>query len=181
MPTIESNRRKKIKNLDSKLLTRRPVLLAQIKAGYNSCKLKNEIRQILHLLYQHNKIRSINQIKSSHYNNGRQWTHRNNRTQTFHFDLPTDAGINLKHEIYSFNTKWFRFSVRYSSLYWVYHKKYEKLPTNPPIHIYINRITNRLIFKIKDGYKLELKIPEIRVPELWLDMSFGPKLPQTSF
>ena len=72
MPTIESNRRKKIKNLDSKLLTRRPVLLAQIKAGYNSCKLKNEIRQILHLLYQHNKIRSINQIKSSHYNNGRQ-------------------------------------------------------------------------------------------------------------
>ena len=37
--------------------------------------------------------------------------------KTFHFDLPTDAGINLKHEIYSFNTKWFRFSVRYSRLY----------------------------------------------------------------
>ena len=34
-----------------KLLTRLPVLLAQIKAGYNSCKLKNEIRQV-----QHNKI-----------------------------------------------------------------------------------------------------------------------------
>ena len=37
--------------------------------------------------------------------------------KTFHFDLPTDAGINLKHEIYSFNTKWFRFSVRHSKLY----------------------------------------------------------------
>ena len=39
-------------------------------------------------------------------------------------------------------------------------KKYETLPTNPPIHIYINRINNRLVFKIKDGYKLELQTPE---------------------
>ena len=34
-----------------KLLTRLPVLLARIKAGNNSNKLKNEIRKILHLLY----------------------------------------------------------------------------------------------------------------------------------
>ena len=40
----------------NKLLTRLPVLLAQIKAGNNSFKIKNEIRQILYLLYQHNKI-----------------------------------------------------------------------------------------------------------------------------
>ena len=40
----------------NKLLNRLPILLAQIKAGNNSCKLKNEIRQILSLLYQHNKI-----------------------------------------------------------------------------------------------------------------------------
>ena len=40
----------------NKLLTRLSVLLAQIKAGNNSCKLKNEIKQILYLLYQHNKI-----------------------------------------------------------------------------------------------------------------------------
>ena len=40
----------------NKLLTRRPVLLAKIKAGNNSYKLNNEIRQILYLLYQHNKI-----------------------------------------------------------------------------------------------------------------------------
>ena len=39
-----------------KLLTRLPILLVQIKAGNNSYKLKNEIRQILYLLYQHNKI-----------------------------------------------------------------------------------------------------------------------------
>ena len=34
-----------MKNLD-KLFTRFPVLLAQMKTGNNSCKLKNEIRQI---------------------------------------------------------------------------------------------------------------------------------------
>ena len=40
----------------NKLLTRFLTLLAQIKAGNNSYKLENEIRQILYLLYQHNKI-----------------------------------------------------------------------------------------------------------------------------
>ena len=39
-----------------KLLTRFPILLAHIKAGNNSNNLKNEIRQILYLLMQHNKI-----------------------------------------------------------------------------------------------------------------------------
>ena len=38
------------------LLTRLPILLAQIKSGKNSYKLKSEIRQILFLLYQDNKI-----------------------------------------------------------------------------------------------------------------------------
>ena len=33
-----------------------PILLAQVKAGNNSYKLKNKIRQILYLLHQHNKI-----------------------------------------------------------------------------------------------------------------------------
>ena len=40
----------------SNLLIRLPILLAQIKAGKKSYKFKNEIRQILHPLYQHNKI-----------------------------------------------------------------------------------------------------------------------------
>ena len=35
---------------------RLPILLAQIKSGNNSSKLKIEIRQVLYLLYQHNKI-----------------------------------------------------------------------------------------------------------------------------
>ena len=39
----------------NKLLTRLPMLLAQIKAGNNLHKLKNQIRQILYLLYQDDK------------------------------------------------------------------------------------------------------------------------------
>ena len=57
-------------------------------------------------------------------------------------------------------TWWFLFSVRYSKLYKEHHKKHETLPTNLPIHICINKIDNRLVFKIKDGYKLDLQMPE---------------------
>ena len=32
--------------------------------------------------------------------------------------------------------------------------------TVPPIKVYISRINNRLVFKIKDVYKLELQTPE---------------------
>ena len=39
-------------------------------------------------------------------------------------------------------------------------KKHETLTPIPPIRVYINRINNRLMFKIKDGYKLELQTPE---------------------
>ena len=39
-------------------------------------------------------------------------------------------------------------------------KKHETLTKIPPIHVYINNINNRLTFKIKDGYKLELQASE---------------------
>ena len=57
--------KKKLKILTlNKILTRLPILLAQVKAGNNSYKLKNEIRQILYYvytilhytMYQHNRI-----------------------------------------------------------------------------------------------------------------------------
>lgn len=38
--------------------------------------------------------------------------------------------------------------------------KHEILHTNPPIHIYINQINNRLALQTKDGYKLKLKKSE---------------------
>ena len=45
---------------------------------------------------------------------------------------------------------WIIFNIRYSILF----------EYNPPIRIYVNRIENRITFKIKSGYYLELLIPE---------------------
>ena len=39
-------------------------------------------------------------------------------------------------------------------------KKHKTLATVVPIHVYINRINNRLVFKVKDGYKIEVQMPE---------------------
>ena len=39
-------------------------------------------------------------------------------------------------------------------------KKHETFRTISPIYIYINRINNGLVFKIKDEYKLELLTPK---------------------
>ena len=71
MPVLEGDEVKEGKGLKmltpSKVLSKLPISLAQIKAGNNSYKLEAEIRQIMHLLYQHNKITKkvyINLIKS---------------------------------------------------------------------------------------------------------------------
>ena len=39
-------------------------------------------------------------------------------------------------------------------------KKRETLNENPPVQIYPNKIKNRIVFKIKTGYKLELLTAE---------------------
>ena len=39
-------------------------------------------------------------------------------------------------------------------------KKHETLTENPPVQIYPNKIKNRIVFKIKTGYKFELLTPE---------------------
>ena len=38
--------------------------------------------------------------------------------------------------------------------------KHEPLATIPSIHFSINRVNNRLVFKLEDEYKLELETPE---------------------
>ena len=83
----------------NKLLTRLPILLAQMKAGNNSYKLKNEIRQILYFLYQHNKITK----KSLQFNQVIIITKEKmiviRDPKTFHFDCSKDVDENLKHKI----------------------------------------------------------------------------------
>ena len=39
-------------------------------------------------------------------------------------------------------------------------KKCETIANNPPVQIYVNKIKNRIVFKIKTRYKLELLSPE---------------------
>ena len=39
-------------------------------------------------------------------------------------------------------------------------KKHETLTENPPVQIYVSKIKNRIVFKIKTGYKLELLTPQ---------------------
>ena len=34
-------------------------------------------------------------------------------------------------------------------------KKYETIADNPPVQVYVNKIKNRIVFKIKTGYKVE--------------------------
>ena len=65
-------------------------------------------------------------------------------TQTDGFELPNGS--------YSVS------EIQYYMKYII--KKHETLTKIPPIHVYINRINNRLVFKIKDAYKLELQTPE---------------------
>ena len=63
-----SKKGKRLKILNNKqMLNRLPILLAQIEAGNNSIKLKNELRQILYSLYRSKvltKTVSNNLIKS---------------------------------------------------------------------------------------------------------------------
>ena len=60
------------------------------------------------------------------------------------FDLP-DGAYSI-----SDNQDYFEFII----------KKYETLAENPAVQIYPNKIKNRIIFKVKAGYKIELLFPE---------------------
>ena len=50
--------------------------------------------------------------------------------------------------------------MKYSRLFWIYIKKQGGKTVNPSIKIHINKIENRITFKIKTGYYLELLTPE---------------------
>ena len=58
-------------------------------------------------------------------------------------------------------TRWIIFYIRYSRLFWVYlKKKHGENIDNPSIRIYVNKIENRITFKIKTGYYLDLLTTE---------------------
>ena len=57
-------------------------------------------------------------------------------------------------------TRWVVFFVRYSRSFWKYDKKAWGKTVNHSTKIYTNKIENRITFKIKKGYYLELLTPE---------------------
>ena len=58
-------------------------------------------------------------------------------------------------------TRWY-ISVSDIQDYFKYILKiHEENTNNPSVQIYVNKIENRITFKIKDGYSLELLTPEI--------------------
>ena len=53
------------------------------------------------------------------------------------------------------------YSVSDIQYYFEYNiKNHETIAGNPPVQIYVNKIKNRIVFKIKTAYKLELLIEE---------------------
>ena len=50
--------------------------------------------------------------------------------------------------------------IRYSGLFWVYLKKHNGKIDNPLVRIYVNKIENRITFKIKTGCYFELLTTE---------------------
>ena len=54
------------------------------------------------------------------------------------------------------------YSISYIQDYFEYIiKNHETIANNSPVQIYINNIKNRIVFKIKTSYKLELLSPEL--------------------
>ena len=84
----------------SKALIRPKILLAQIKAVNNSYRFENEIQQILYLLYQLNKIKSLQQFNEVIViMKENMIVRRDPKTFCFSFDFPKNVDENLKRKI----------------------------------------------------------------------------------
>ena len=182
---------------NKQMINRLPILLAQIQAGNNSSKLKNEIRQILYSLYRSKvltktvynnlyKLYDIYEMETFFMNTKNSKTNEPNR---FKYDLidkldfknPNENMALANLSIYYtwknvksiYNNNKFKISAptwnetfdlpdgsyNISEIqdYIEYIiKKHETIGENTPILIYANIINNRIVFKIKSGYKLEL-------------------------
>ena len=160
---------------NKQMLNRLSILLAQIQAGNNPKSLKNEARQILYFLNEaffmntkNSKTNGPNRFKydlidkldlknpnknmaltnlSIYYTwKNVKLVYNNNKfkisvpTWNETFDLP-DGSYNIS-EIQEY--------IAYII------KKHETIGENAPILSYANTINNRIVFKVKTGYKLEL-------------------------
>ena len=156
------------------MITRLAILLAQLKAGNNSQKLKSEIRQLLYHLYRSKNLsKTIYNSLNSRTNESKKslkpnknialanlsiyYTWRNIKSECnnnkFKLFAPTwNDEFNLPDGSYSVSD--------IQDCFKCIIKKHETIVDNPPVQIYVNKIKNRIVFKIKTGYKLELLTEE---------------------
>ena len=186
---------------NKQMLNHLAILLAQIQAGNNSNKLKNEARQILCSLYRSKLLTKIvynNLIKAIHskeldfavraqnyiykmetfFMNSK--NSKTNEPYKFKYDLIDKLDLRSPNKnmalanlsIYYNNNKckisaptWnetfdlpdgsYNISEIQDYIEYII-KKHETIGENAPILIYASTINNRIVFKIKSGYKLEL-------------------------
>ena len=172
------------------ILSRLPITLAQLKARNNSQKLKNEIKQLLCSLYCSKKLMetifmNTENSKSNEPHRFRLFLadKRNLKNPNKNITLGNLSIFytwkNIKSALYEecINNK-----LKISAPFWNdtfnlpdgYYsnagiqdncesiiEKHVTLTENRPVQIYPNKIKNRIVFKIKAGYKLELLSSEM--------------------
>ena len=203
MPELETKeeaaQRQKGKGLKiltpKQLMTRLPILLNKLQAGHNSQKFKNEIREIVYLLYRsknlsktiYNSLMKTLKMETIFMNTLNSKTTESNRfiyqfTDKLSLKNPTKnialANLSIyytwknikseyknnKFKIFAptwndeFNLPNGSYSVSDIQDYFEYI--HETIAYNSPVEIYVNKIKNRIAFKIKTGYKLQLLTEE---------------------
>ena len=116
-------------------------------------KTSDPYRLLLNLTYKIDLRRKDKYTALSNLSNCYTWENikRSYKNNKFKISTPT---WNKKFEL-----QWFIFYTRYSKLFWIYIKKQVEKAVNLSIRIYINKMENRVTFKIKTGYYLELLTP----------------------
>ena len=83
----------------NKLITRLSALLEQVNAENNLYKVKSKVRQIPSFVSAQKRYqKSLQQLNEVVIIMGDNKLAITAELKTFHFDLPKDAGINLKHD-----------------------------------------------------------------------------------
>ena len=156
----------------SQMLSRLPIYFAQLKAGNNSEKLKNEITDRKNL--QSNSVKDWLALFKDGKNFYEQRKFKLDLTDKPNLKDPKKnmalANFSIYYTWSEYNNNKFKMSAPtwndtfdlpdFQEHFEFIVKKHETLTDNLQVQIYPNKIKNGIVFKIKTGYKLELSTPE---------------------
>ena len=156
----------------NQMLSRLPIYFAQLKAGNNSEKLKNEITDRKNL--QNNSVKDWLALFKDGKNFYEQRKFKLDLTDKPNLKDPKKnmalANFSIYYTWSEYNNNKFKMSAPtwndtfdlpdFQEHFEFIVKKHETLTDNLQVQIYPNKIKNGIVFKIKTGYKLELSTPE---------------------